>query len=277
MGEKDIPDGMRLKQAARWNQLEQDWALFLKAGPDGCFVAEVNGKVIGTVTIINYVNRFSWIGMVLIDPETRRMGIGTALLKEAIRVATGKGTIRLDATPDGKKLYDTLGFKDEYNLSRYQLALCERDNQPAPALTCYKISPDDINRITSYDGEIFGAPRPVILQSLFRMGKTYAWILKTGGQIKGYCLGRPGSNFEQVGPIIAVDKETACSLLLHALDQCHGKSVVVDVPDDHKAFRLFVESIGFTIQRPYIRMYLGRHDYPGKPEFQYAIAGPEIG
>jgi len=274
----DIPEGMRLKNAARWNQLEQDWDLFLEAGDqNGCMVAEIDGQVAGTVTTINYANRFSWIGMVLVDPAKRRMGIGTALLKEAIQRATGKGTIRLDATPDGKKLYDILGFKDEYNLSRYQLGRCDRNTLPGPGSACRKISPDDIIQLMDFDAGIFGAPRLAILKSLYQMGRPYAWLSQTEDYINGYCLGRPGSNFEQVGPIIARDDDTATSLLLHAMHQCHGKSVVVDVPDDQKAFRLFVQSIGFTVQRPYIRMYLGRHDYPGKPEFQYAIAGPEIG
>lgn len=274
---KDIPEGMRLKQAAGWNQLEQDWILFLVAGQDSCFVAEADGQVIGTVTIINYANRFSWIGMVLVDPEIRRMGIGTALLREAIRVASGKGTVRLDATPEGKKLYDTLGFIDEYHLSRYQLAKCNRDDLPLPALSCLKMSPDDLVRIIPYDENIFGAPRPVILQSLLDMGPDYAWVSMLDDQIQGYCLGRSGSHFEQVGPVIADRDEVASALLLHALRQCHGQSAVVDVLDDQLAFRTLIERIGFIIQRPFIRMFLERHDYPGKPEYQYAIAGPEIG
>lgn len=274
---KDIPEGMRLKQAAGWNQLEQDWILFLEAGQDNCFVAEADGQVIGTVTIINYTNRFSWIGMVLVDPEIRRMGIGTALLRKAIRVASGKGAVRLDATPEGKKLYDTLGFIDEYHLSRYQLAKCNHDDLPMPVLPCRKMSPEDLVRIIPYDENIFGAPRPVILQSLLHMGPDYAWVSMMEDQIQGYCLGRSGSHFEQVGPVIADRDEIASALLLHALRQCHGKSAVVDVLDDQLAFRTFIERIGFIIQRPFIRMFLERHDYPGKPEFQYAIAGPEIG
>lgn len=277
MRKEDIPDGMRLKNAANWNQLEQDWELFLEAGQDGNLVIEYNGKVAGTVTTINYSGRFSWIGMVLVDPSTRRMGIGTRLLKEAIQLAKNKGTIRLDATPDGEKLYTTLGFEKEYCLSRYQIDLCDCRNLPKPDLACQKIYQSDIVQISDFDKEVFGAQRQVILRSLFQMAGSYSWILKSENQISGYCLGRPGSNFEQVGPIVAYEYYTAQSLLLHALHQCHGKSVVLDVPDDQKDFRSFIEQIGFTLQRPFIRMYLGEHDFPGKPQFQFTIAGPEIG
>jgi hypothetical protein len=205
------------------------------------------------------------------------MGIGTTLLKEAIRLAENKGTIRLDATPEGKQLYDTLGFKDEYKLSRYQLNSCDPQHLPPPDLTCIGISESDIFRITNHDEKIFGASRPLIIQSLFRMKRAYAWILLNGNRILGYCLGRPGSNFEQIGPIIAENAEIAASLLLHALRQCPGKAVVVDVTDDQKAFRSFIEGIGFIIQRPFIRMYLGSLKYPGNPYLQFCIAGPEIG
>ena len=90
-------------------------------------------------------------------------------------------------------------------------------------------------------------------------------------------MGRPGSNFEQIGPIVAYDFDTASYLLLRALRECQDKSVILDIPDDQKNFRTFVENFGFSIQRPFIRMYLGDHPYRGKPELQYAIAGPEIG
>jgi hypothetical protein len=67
----DISIGMRLKDAAGWNQTKEDWERFLQASPEGCFVAEWNGEVAGTVTTITYENRFAWIGMVLVHPELR--------------------------------------------------------------------------------------------------------------------------------------------------------------------------------------------------------------
>lgn len=277
MTDRDIADGMRLKRAANWNQLEKDWALFLRAGQEGCMVAEMNNKVVGTVTTINYDGRFSWIGMLLVDPSTRRMGVGTTLLKEAIHLAQNKGTIRLDATPEGKLLYDTLGFKDEYRLSRYQLKCCNKEELPSTSQDCRPMSYIDLKKIIDLDTPVFGAPRPTIINSLYDMGTPYAWVTSIDGRIVGYCMGRPGSNFEQIGPIVSFDPRSAIALLLHALRQCAGKPVVIDVPDAQKQFRSFVEKLGFEVQRPFIRMYLGTHGFRGKPELQYTIAGPEIG
>src|SRR5271167_324624 len=119
----DIPAGMRLKDAAGWNQTKEDWARFLEANPEGCFVTEWNGEVTGTVTTITYENRFAWIGMVLVHPELRGRGIGTALLARAIDYLDAQGIpcAKLDATPQGKLLYERLGFQVEYHLERHIL------------------------------------------------------------------------------------------------------------------------------------------------------------
>jgi GNAT superfamily N-acetyltransferase len=277
MEQRDIPAGMRLKEAAGWNQLEQDWELFLESSKTGSLVAEYMGKIVGSVTSVNYDRRFSWIGMVLVDPSARRMGLGTKLLKEAMRLSADFGAIRLDATPAGKQLYDTLGFKDEYNLNRYQLEKCDVTGFPDPGHPCHNLTLDDIEKVAVYDREIFGASRPKILRALCRMGPSYGWIRYDKHKISGYCLGRPGSNFEQIGPVNAQDFKTAISLVIHALRACHGKPVILDIPDKQYDFRALMEDIGFTIQRPFIRMYLGDHLHRGKPEYQFAIAGPEIG
>lgn len=277
MLEDDIPAGMRLKNSAGWNQLEEDWKLFLSSSFDGNMVAEYQNKVIGTVTTVNYSGYFSWIGMLLVDPGTRRMGIGTTLLKEAIAKAKDKGTIRLDATPKGKLLYDILGFKDEYGLKRYEIRKYTYDISRLKKKKCVEISDKDLPYIIEYDQHIFGAPRAEILNSLYKMGRHYAWICGSKNNLLGYCFGRPGSNFEQIGPIVADNEEIAFSLLCHAMTECKGKPIIVDIPDDQKIYREAVEDIGFTIQRPFIRMYLGKHPNPGRPEHQFAIAGPEIG
>ena len=75
----DVPFAMELKNIARWNQVEADWLGYLAYEPDGCFVAEVGGRPAGTATTIGYHGKIGWIGMVLVYPDHRRQGIGTAL------------------------------------------------------------------------------------------------------------------------------------------------------------------------------------------------------
>ena len=103
---EDIPEAMRLKDAAGWNQTAVDWERFLVASPEGCFGALSGRRIIGTVTTISYENRFAWIGMLVVDSGYRGRGVGSALLECAIRHLDFKGVpcLKLDATPQGRPL-----------------------------------------------------------------------------------------------------------------------------------------------------------------------------
>jgi len=70
----DIPAGLRLCRAARWNQLEEDWRLFLEP-PSGAWLVERAGAVIGTSAVARYDN-LAWVAMMLVDPVERRAGLG---------------------------------------------------------------------------------------------------------------------------------------------------------------------------------------------------------
>ena len=54
MGDADIPAAMRLKHAAGWNQTPGDWQRLLRLEPAGCFVAEGDGLVVGSTTVVRY-------------------------------------------------------------------------------------------------------------------------------------------------------------------------------------------------------------------------------
>jgi GNAT superfamily N-acetyltransferase len=123
----DVTLGMRLKEQADWNQLEADWRRALALESEGCYVAEWDGKAVGTTTTCMF-GPVAWIAMVLVDESMRRKGIGTALMKEALQFLDDAGvrSIRLDATADGKPLYEKLGFAVQYQLARFEGTLPRR-------------------------------------------------------------------------------------------------------------------------------------------------------
>src|SRR5712671_5450931 len=142
MTEQDIPAGLRLNTLSGWNQTSADWERFLVTSPRGCFVMEDSNNVVGTAATICYENRFAWVGMVLVDPEYRKQGIGTQLLNKTIEHLdhANISTIKLDATPLGKPLYAKLGFVNEFELERWILkrspsAISTIPSTPPPPLT----------------------------------------------------------------------------------------------------------------------------------------------
>lgn len=273
---EDIPFAMRMKELAGWNQLSSDWEFLIESGEGGNFVATYEGKEAGTATTLSYEDRFSWIGMVLVDPLFRGLGIGTVLLKSAIEFAQHRGTVRLDATPQGRKLYETLGFVTERELARFE-RIKQTGSLPEPSGKCIPVSEEVMNTIIDKDAAIFGANRKSVLQYLNNNSPQYAYCLKQGNQINGYCFGRTGSKFEQIGPVIAQNIDDAKDLLTTALASCVNKRVIIDAFTDNDKWTGFIESIGFQVQRPFFRMNKGELKHPGNTTLQYSIAGAELG
>ncbi|MBN2449267.1 MAG: GNAT family N-acetyltransferase [Lentisphaeria bacterium] len=277
MRPSDLDACMELKALAHWNQLRQDWELFLGFHPEGCSVACCGSRVIGTVTTIDYGGRFGWIGMVLVHPEFRRRGVGTELLRAAMRDLARCRAIRLDATPTGKTLYDRLGFRDE--------AVLHRLDGPRPAAaamgpiptTVEPMRETDVEEVVQIDAPVFGACRAGVLRAWYRRTPDACFVQREGNAIQGYAMARPGAHFSTIGPVIAPALEAARGLLTAVAARLPEAPVCVDVPSGNAPFQDWLEGIGLRVQRPFIRMLYGSNPDPGMPERQWAILGPEIG
>jgi len=270
----DIPFGMEIKTAAGWNQVESDWRAFLSYNPDGCFIAEWDGQRVGTTTTTIHDGKVAWIGMVLVHPGFRRLGIGKALLKHCIAWLQQRGVpcIKLDATPAGKTVYVPLGFRDEYELERVEtVAKAEGGIQAAAC---------DVEAILALDSEAFGVQRQPVLQRLLGEHPDLCWTVRPPSSVlrppDGFLLARPGANAWHLGPWVARSAETAETLLRACLARLAGQRIFADVPVNHPA-RQIVARYGFITQRPLTRMWLGCNDWPGNPALTYAVADPAKG
>lgn len=277
----DVAAGLGLCRASRWNQLSRDWECFLKLSPHGCRVAVKDDQVVGTVTTVSYQDRFSqscfsWIGMVLVDPAERGQGIGSQLMREALKVLGDQETVRLDATPDGREIYLKLDFMDEYPLSRMEAVVSDRvtrgaDNPARP------MTEADLPQVFEMDHQVFGADRDVMLKWMFGGAPEYSWVIFRDGEVAGYTFGRHGFSFEHLGPVIAESHEAAAQLVAACLSDQVERSFILDASRHDAEWTRRLESIGFKEQRPFVRMFRGENRYPGLPEKQFAILGPEFG
>jgi GNAT superfamily N-acetyltransferase len=289
----DIPAGLRLCRLANWNQVEADWRFFLTSSPRGCRVAvDDAGNVIGTVATIAYGEVFSWIGMVLVDPQYRRGGIGTRLLHDALALLGKTTTARLDATPAGRNVYVPLGFQEEYGLQRMVRQPTVREptvrlkadttedrvNDGSVHLQvdlARPMSDADFADVANSDRGVFGADRRALLARLRDEGPEYAWAIGEG-HVDGYLFGRHGHTFEHLGPLAARDEETARQLVAACLSAHADRSFMIDVPDG-TAWTVWLESRGFALQRPFMRMRRGEPHVRERLDRMFAIAGPEFG
>jgi GNAT superfamily N-acetyltransferase len=284
----DISAGLRLCRASKWNQIEGDWRHFLTAAPHGALAAVENNQVIGTVATLPY-GPFAWISMVLVDPASRRRGVGTELLERGLALIADPVVARLDATPAGEPLYRKLGFAGEYMLTRWFLdgtGVDERHRVAprhrvtsglSPELTVRSLAAADWPMIRSIDAGAFGASRVALLTRLASEAPEYGWIAEREGRVRGYLFGRHGQVREHLGPLVADAVETAADLLDACLDAHAERAVFLDAPDDQHAWRAILVDRGFAAERSFLRMHRGPLTTPGDPSIVYAITGPEFG
>lgn len=280
MTEADIPLGMKLKQIAGWNQVERDWHNFLSFRPGGCFVAEWEGTPAATVTTIDYQGRVGWVGMLLVDPDFRRLGIGTALLEKGIESLGDCEAVKLDATAMGKYVYVQRGFYDEVLVERWTRVDIPSETLPpipATSVPVRSMVAEDLPGIIEWDAGVFGVAREQVLGAWLKDAPKYALIAEEGGEIAGYCLGRVGSRFDQIGPLVGRSEKLAKSLFLKALVQTEGKPVVLDTFTDRSEWTSLLRDLGFEFQREFYRMARGESVPMLKPEWYWLSTGPEIG
>ena len=273
----DMDSLMKLKDAESWNQLEKDWALLISYKESVNLVAILDNRVVGTVTAINYANTVAWIGMMLVDREYRGRGISKLLLLDAIDKLDKCKSIKLDATPAGRPVYLKLGFIDEYTLYRMTNPSVSKISLSDDLVETKQAGPEDIPGIAAFDKKVFGADRTELITLLYETCPELAWLIKENNRVAGFCLGRRGQNFTQIGPVYASSEKGAKALIRSAINQIIAQAVVVDIPAEQSETERWLEACGFISQRPFERMYLSNNPHPGNTESQYLISGPELG
>ena len=274
----DLPFADTVRSLAGWNQTLEDWHRFLAMEPKGCFLAEWDGQPAGTATTITYGSSVAWIGMVLVHPDRRRLGVGTALLLRCIDYLRERGvsSIKLDATPAGKQVYDGLGFQVEWPLARWDCkAPLPRLASARPEIRAWR--PSDAARVDALDRAAFGASRMRLLQALAPQSLHALVFEASAGSVEGYGFMRKGTRADYLGPIAAASAEAGLALVEALLAQCHAESVFWDIPDANVPAVQWARQHGFVMQRPLIRMFLGTNSAPSDAQMQFALAGPEVG
>ena len=273
--ETDIPAALRLKELARWNQTESDWRRLLRLEPTGCFCATIAGNVVATITTTTYGLELAWIGMVLVDPEFRRLGIATRLMRLALDrlIEAGVATVKLDATPDGRAVYENLGFKEESLIERWE-GVAGRQ-----AVGCATLDISERQEALALDRDAFGEDRSKLIEMLVEDSYVTPVVATTttDRRLTGYALARRGSLAAYVGPVVATVSDSATVLLDGLLSQMSGQRVYVDLNTNFGGGRELLATRGLVKQRDLIRMSYGQENSAGSSPSIFAIAGPEVG
>jgi GNAT superfamily N-acetyltransferase len=270
----DIPLGMRLKDRAGWNQLEADWRRLLDLDPDGDFVAELDGTAVGTVTTCRF-GPVAWVAMMVVDERFRSRGIGRALMVQALSVLDNHGvrSVRLDATPQGRPLYESLGFTLETTFTRFQGTLSPWE-RVGPALP--RVHGDDVlERVCDLDRSVTGTDRARLLRRLAAEHPESLAVVPDAAGVNGFLMSRPGARARQIGPCIAHPESGP--LLFHEAQQRYaGEPVFIDIPETNAPATLQAAVLGLVPGRHLMRMGRGPRIVEDLDRL-WASAGPEKG
>jgi ribosomal protein S18 acetylase RimI-like enzyme len=273
----DVPAALALCRQAGWNQTAADWQRFLLLEPDGCFLAEEAGTLIGTTTCTVF-GPVAWLAMVLVEPSHRGRGIGAALVQHALDYLERRSvkTVRLDATPLGRPLYERLGFVEQFQIARYGGSVADvAPLSPLAGRGAGGEGTGDLRAMAELDMSVTRTDRRRLLERLFAEEPSNLHCVWQDSALTGYLMSRPGALADHIGPCIAAP-EAGPLLLTDALRRSRERAVFVDIPVNNEPAKRLVESLGLKTLRHLTRMGRGA-DVRERLAWLWASSGPEKG
>jgi ribosomal protein S18 acetylase RimI-like enzyme len=192
--------------AQRWRaRLEH----LLETDPEGCFVAERDGSVIGAAQAMAR-ERLWVLSLLVVDPDAQSSGAGRALLERALTYAgatTDIGLLLSSSDPRALRLYALAGFA---LLPTFEATgMLDRRTLPPPAGEVHAAGSADLPALEAISREVRGAPHTSELEFALRRGQR---LLRLGD--RGFAVVAPGRG---VWLLVALDEAAASQLLWAAL------------------------------------------------------------
>ncbi|MGC4120030.1 MAG: GNAT family N-acetyltransferase [Myxococcales bacterium] len=253
-----------------WEVGEERWRLMLGLG-DGWGVSAPDGRLAGTTLLFRYDRRLALVAMVLVRKAFGRQGIGRRLVEQALSGAPD--LTYLYATPQGRGLYEQLGFVALEDLARFTGTFQEH---PVPDVARLRpLAPGDLPSAVALDAQAFGASRAAVLTALHgcSVRALGAWL---GDRLVGYGLATALAQHVMLGPVTAVDEDVGLQLL-QALAGGHSRPVRFDAPAGRTRVRAWALRAGLTPDPAAPLMVLAGRALPGRREWMLAVASRGLG
>jgi GNAT superfamily N-acetyltransferase len=234
---------------------------FFSHDPDGCLVAELDGRQVGIGVATSY-GHCGFIGELIVRPERRGQGIGAALLAHAVAYLKQRGarTIYLDGVVKAVELYERNGFRKIFRSLRFSGKVIGKSHSGVRSM-----SEKDLPVIFDLDQRYFGADRSFFLRRRWILFPELSKVLVEDGRVTGYILGRRGEGWMAVGPWVVEPGEKHPQDLLEALAVVIGNQMFsIGILESNQRALEIIRSYGFVerADSPW-RMALGPDDNLG--------------
>lgn len=276
---EDIEFAYELNKAETWNDRIEDLERMLEYEPEGCFLAEMNGIPVGHVFSVNY-GKLGWVGLLIVVKAYRKMGVGRALMRIALRYLLKQGveTVKLEAVPEISKLYRDMGFIDEYDSLRFRatgIHSLAKERQSAVLMNA-----NEIDEIAKFDSKYFGAERKRIITRLHQNCPQLCFVSRSDSKILGYIMCRRAESGYNIGPWVCTPerKDVATGLLATCLNEIESEApIYIGVPATNESAAEILRRFGFSSYSKSIRMRFGQELQNENVEGIFGIGGPMKG
>ena len=209
---RDLTACADLSEDRGWPREEHKWQFLLTAGR-GYGIDDPDGGLVSACVVTEYGPRerpeLGAIGMVLVAERHARRGIGRRFMRHIVD-SMGTTPLTLHATPNGRPLYEELGFKVTGRAEMLRGHFTPGASVPSVATRA--ATAEDLSTIVRLDEEVFGADRTHIVTRLPAFADQLR-VAEENGRIIGYTGAWPNMDTHVVGPLIARDTETAKALI----------------------------------------------------------------
>jgi predicted N-acetyltransferase YhbS len=248
----DIPAAQRLSAAIGWPHRREEWRFSARTGIG--FVAEMAGALVGTVICWKFGTDHATLGMLLVAPEHRNVGIGRALLALALD-ELGERDVTLYATEAGQPLCDAFGFATCGALDQMQGAAFRPPLVALPVNERLRpLGASDAAQLVALASRASGLDRSQVLPPLLDLADGIA--LDRDGELLGFSLFRRFGRGFVIGPVVASaapDAVHAKALIRHWLALNEGALVRIDVPHGH-GLRAWLTGLGIARSETVVKM-----------------------
>ncbi|MCI3274689.1 GNAT family N-acetyltransferase [Streptomyces cylindrosporus] len=209
---RDLTACADLSEDRGWPREEHKWGFLLTAGK-GYGIDDPDGGLVCACVVTEYGPQdrpdLAAIGMVLVAERHARQGIGRHLMRHIVS-AMGPTPLTLHATPNGRPLYEELGFKVTGRAEMLRGHFTS--GGPETEVVTRAATAEDLAAIVRLDEEVFGADRTHIVTRLPAFADRLC-VAEENGRLIGYAGAWPNMETHVVGPLIARDTETAKALI----------------------------------------------------------------
>lgn len=267
----DAEVAIALARAQGWRDRRRFYEFVFRVSTCRPVVAVVGGRVVGT-GLATVQGSVGWLGAIAVEAGFRRRGIGRAITDELCRRlrAAGCTTLSLEATDEGRPMYELMGFKLAETYHQLQAGHLPEEPVPPAGARVRKLEPADLPAIVELDRLATAEDRSAALDVMAEDG---GWVLERGGTISGFLI--PAER--AYGPVIAPRFADGLFLLdLHRHVVPAGVDVRAGIPDPHAAAwrELLARGWRETWQAP--RLNIGP-DVPWRPEWIWGQMNSAMG